>query len=183
MSGFEHQVAAHMVWEGHDQPDILQNGLSIERAIHDRYNAAMRNPYNEIECSDHYSRAMASYGVYQAACGYEYNGPQGLLAFAPRLTPEDFRCAFTAAEGWGTFSQKIKDGVMTSGISLNWGSISLRTIRLDPQGVNLKQMTVKCDGKSIDATLVLKESSVFVEFETPVRISAGQRMEVVLRLH
>ena len=46
---------------------------------------------------------MASYGVFLAACGYEYHGPKGHLAFAPRLTPEDFRAAFTAAEGWGRF--------------------------------------------------------------------------------
>ena len=63
MTGFEWQAAAHMIWEGHDQPDLLEAGLAVSRAIHDRYNAALRNPYNEIECSDHYSRAMASYGV------------------------------------------------------------------------------------------------------------------------
>ncbi len=36
MTGFEYQAAAHMIWEGLDQPDILQNGLAIVRAIHDR---------------------------------------------------------------------------------------------------------------------------------------------------
>ena len=90
MTGFEYQVAGHMIWEG-----MVQEGLAITRAIHDRYHAARRNPWNEVECGDHYARAMASYGVYLAACGYEYHGPQGHLGFAPRLTPEDFRAAFT----------------------------------------------------------------------------------------
>ncbi|MEP6748497.1 MAG: GH116 family glycosyl-hydrolase, partial [Bacteroidota bacterium] len=54
MSGFEHQVAAHMMAEG-----MTDEALILTRAIHDRYHAAKRNPYNEIECSDHYARAMA----------------------------------------------------------------------------------------------------------------------------
>ena len=52
---------------------------------------------------------MASYGVFLALCGFEYHGPKGHLGFAPRLAPDDFRAAFTAAEGWGTISQK-RDG-------------------------------------------------------------------------
>jgi non-lysosomal glucosylceramidase len=42
---------------------------------------------------------MASYGVFTAVCGYEYHGPKGHPGFAPRLTPENCRAAFTAAEG------------------------------------------------------------------------------------
>ena len=101
MNGFEYQVAGHMIWEG-----MVEEGLAVTLAVHDRYHPARRNPWNEVECGDHYARSMASYGVYLAACGYEHHGPKGYLAFAPRLTPENFRAAFTAAEGWGTFSQK-----------------------------------------------------------------------------
>ncbi|KKL26703.1 hypothetical protein LCGC14_2392630, partial [marine sediment metagenome] len=65
MTGFEYQVAGHMIWE-----DKMDYGLSIVKSIHERYGAEKRNPYNEIECSDHYSRSMASYGAYLAACGF-----------------------------------------------------------------------------------------------------------------
>jgi non-lysosomal glucosylceramidase len=36
----------------------------VARAIHDRYAPARRNPYNEIECSDHYARAASGYSVF-----------------------------------------------------------------------------------------------------------------------
>ena len=125
MNGFEYQVAGHMIWEG-----MVQEGLAITRDVHDRYHASRRNPWNEVECGDHYARSMASYGVFLAACGYRYHGPTGFLAFAPRLTPENFRAAFTTAEGWGTFSQKRQGGKQSIVIHLRWGSLRLRTFRL-----------------------------------------------------
>ena len=123
MTGFEYQVAGHMIWEG-----MVQEGLAVTRAIHDRYHAVRRNPWNEVECGDHYARAMASYGVFLAACGYEYHGPKGYLAFAPRLSPENFRAAFTTAEGWGTFAQQRDGAAQQETIELKWGKLRLRRL-------------------------------------------------------
>jgi len=149
MSGFEYQVAAHMIYEG-----MLEEGLAVTRAIHDRYNAALRNPYNEIECSDHYSRAMASYGAFIAACGFEYHGPKGILGFAPRLKPEDFKAAFTAAEGWGTLRQTQTDNVQTAGVQVKWGKLRLRELHLTlPEGATAKGATVTLAGKPLAATV------------------------------
>ncbi|VGO13156.1 hypothetical protein PDESU_01710 [Pontiella desulfatans] len=97
-----------MVAEG--TPELVMQGLAVTRAIHDRYRPEERNPYNEIECSDHYARAMSSYAVFLAACGFEYDGPAGVMGFGPVIQPENFRAPFTAAEGWGTFSQRINGG-------------------------------------------------------------------------
>ena len=86
MNGFEYQAAGHMIWEG-----LVQEGLAVTRAVHDRYHPRHRNPWNEVECGDHYARSMASYGVFLAACGFEYHGPRGRIGFAPRLSPGIFR--------------------------------------------------------------------------------------------
>ena len=99
MSGFEHQVVAHMLAEG-----MVTEGLSVLYAIHDRYHATRRNPYNEIECSDHYGRAMASYGAYVSIAGFEVNGPRHEMKFAPRVKGR-FRGAFINEQGWGTYDQ------------------------------------------------------------------------------
>jgi non-lysosomal glucosylceramidase len=76
---------------------------------------------------------MAYYGVYMAACGFEYHGPKGYIALAPRLTPENFKGAFTAAQGWGTFTQTIRNGTQAAMIDLKWGMLRLRTLALTPR--------------------------------------------------
>jgi len=136
MNGFEHQVAGHMLWEG-----LTLEGLAVERAVHDRYHASRRNPWNEIECGDHYARSMASYGVYLAACGFAYHGPNRHIGFAPKLSPEHFKCAFTSAAGWGSFSQKAESGKLKAEIVVRWGKLELQTIALESAEGSSVQIT------------------------------------------
>lgn len=99
-TGTKYQVAALMLHEG-----MPQEGLTLVGAIHDRYDGVKRNPWNEIECGDHHARAMAGWGYLIGASGYVYDGPAGRIGFAPRVTPDEFRCFFTAAESWGSLAQ------------------------------------------------------------------------------
>ena len=138
MNGFEYQVAGHMIWEG-----MVQEGLAVTRAVHDRYHASKRNPWNEVECGDHYARSMASYGVFIAACGFEYHGPKQHIGFAPKLTPENFKAAFTAAEGWGSLSQSRTGKTQINRIEVKWGGLRLKTLAFElPPGTTLKAATV-----------------------------------------
>lgn len=132
MTGFEYEAAAHMVSEGDE--DLVQYGLAITRAIHDRYSATRgRNPYNEIECSDHYARAGASYGVFLAASGFEFDQVRGRLAFAPVLQKEHFRTPFTTSEAWGTFEQKETQAT----IKITHGNLLLNSLDVEIfRGVN-----------------------------------------------
>jgi hypothetical protein len=181
MTGFEYQAAAHMIWEGLDQPDLLQNGLAITRAIHDRYNAALRNPYNEIECSDHYSRAMASYGVFQAACGFNCHGPQGHVEFAPRLTPENFRATFTTAEGWGSFSQTRQADNQTCGIELKHGRLRLRSVALNVEGFEPTRADAAVADRPEAATIEREGNRIVVRFARDVVLEADQALKLELR--
>lgn len=126
MSGFEHQVAAHMMAEG-----MAEESLILTRSIHDRYHALKRNPYNEIECSDHYGRAMASYGTFISACGFTYHGPKGYIGFSPRLTPENFKAPFTAAEAWGTYSQQRTEKSFMAQLKVKYGKLKVTKFSVD----------------------------------------------------
>jgi hypothetical protein len=172
MSGFEHQAASHMIAEG-----LLLEGLAVTRAIHDRYHASRRNPYNEVECSDHYARAMASYGSFVTLCGFEYHGPRGHLGLAPRLAPENFRAAFTAAEGWGTFAQKRDGNTLKAEIHVRYGRLRLNTLALTGA---YTRVTAKHDGKTVNATVAERDARPVIAFPSSVVIEAGQTLTVSL---
>ena len=125
MSGFEHQVASHMMAEG-----MVEESLILTRAIHDRYHAKKRNPFNEVECSDHYARAMASYGTFITACGFTYHGPKKEIGFAPKLGADNFKAAFTTAEGWGTYSQVKKGKSLECVIDVKWGKLVVEKVNV-----------------------------------------------------
>lgn len=165
MSGFEHQVAAHMMAEG-----LIEEALVLTRAVHDRYHAAKRNPFNEIECSDHYARAMASYGTFITACGFGYHGPSGVISFAPRIGASDFKAPFTAAEGWGTYSQRISASQLIAQISVSYGHVDLRRVRL-VAGFVPKKVDVTLDGKVVGAEFrQLGDGGVEVVFAERLRV-------------
>ena len=176
MNGFEYQVAGHMIAEG-----MLQEGLAITRMVHDRYHAARRNPWNEVECGDHYARSMASYGVFLRACGYEHHGPQGHLGFAPRLTPGDFKCAFTTAEGWGSFSRKSDAQGSQSEIAVRWGRLRLRTLSLSfrPEARPTKVALTSPAGPW-PATLTVTEGKAEIKLGRELILKEGEKVEVVL---
>jgi uncharacterized protein (DUF608 family) len=129
MSGFEHQVASHMMAEG-----MVEESLILTRAVHDRYAGQNRNPFNEIECSDHYARAMASYGTFVTACGFTYHGPKQEIGFAPKLNADNFKAAFTAAEGWGTYSQVKKGRSLECTIDVKWGKLVVKSVNVEKAG-------------------------------------------------
>jgi hypothetical protein len=181
MTGFEWQVASHMIWEG-----MITEGLSVARAIHDRYNAALRNPYNEIECSDHYARAMASYGAFIAACGYKYHGPKGYLAFAPRIKPENFKAAFITAQGWGSFSQKISRQSQTHQIELKYGTLKINEMQFVlgtpygelAEGVRPARVTAKLNGQNVRVSYQLDERKLRILFGKPIILVKGDNLSI-----
>jgi hypothetical protein len=175
MNGFEYQVAGHMIWEG-----MVQQGLAVTRAVHDRHHPIKRNPWNEVECGDHYSRSMASYGVFIAACGFEYHGPKQHNGFSPKLTPENFKAAFTCAEGWGSYAQRIESGKLKAAISLCCGKMKLKTITLNVPQAAARSVKVELAGKIVPAQLDRLDSRVVISLAAGVEIQAGQSLIISL---
>jgi non-lysosomal glucosylceramidase len=171
MNGFEYQAAGHMVAEG-----MVREGLAVTRAVHDRYHASRRNPYNEIECGDHYARSMASYGVFVSLCGFECHGPKKHLGFAPKITPENFKAPFIAAAGWGTYSQRIDNGKLTAEFCVRHGKLALATLALEHEGGD--KVSVKQGATTVPATLKRTAKRILVTIDSPLEIAAGEMLAV-----
>jgi uncharacterized protein (DUF608 family) len=179
MNGFEYQVAGHMIWEG-----MLTEGLAITRAVHDRYHASRRNPWNEVECGDHYARSMASYGVFLAACGFEYDGAKGHIGFAPKLMPENFKAAFTAAEGWGTYEQRREADSQSHSIRVRHGQLRLLSVAIE-LGANaqLQSISAKVAGNSVPAKSDQVGLRLLVTFDHDHVVTLESPFELQLKFH
>ncbi|HUC86147.1 MAG TPA: GH116 family glycosyl hydrolase, partial [Candidatus Acidoferrales bacterium] len=178
MNGFEYQAAGHMLWEG-----MILEGLAVTRAVHDRYHAARRNPWNEIECGDHYVRSMASYGVFIAACGFEYHGPKGHVGFAPRLTPENFQAAFIGAEGWGTYRQERSARFQNHFLEMKHGRLQLKSFAAElAPGMRLAGVAAKVDERTVSAAAVQTGLRVETTFADEILVAAGARLQIEMQL-
>jgi hypothetical protein len=173
MNGFEYQAAAHMIAEG-----MVKEGMTVIKTLDERYDGNKRNPFNEVECGDHYARSMAGYGALIAISGFEHHGPGRHLGFAPKLTPENFRAPFVAAQGWGTFSQRIENGNLAAAIEVRHGELTLSTLALEHEGG--RRLTVTRGAERIPSSFKRDRKRVLVTLGTPVRLGAGDKLGVVL---
>jgi hypothetical protein len=131
-------------------------------------------------CGDHYARAMASYGVFLAACGFKYHGPKGHIGFAPRLTPEHFRAPFTTAEGWGTFSQERGAKGLRAELEVRWGRLRVRTVTLAGDGRMGRTVAVSVGGKPVEAKLEGEGQRLLVTLGTEAAIRTGERLALII---
>jgi non-lysosomal glucosylceramidase len=178
MSGFEYAASSLMMWHG-----MPERSLAHTRILHERYQGAKRNPWNEVEWGGFYSRAMASYGVFTAACGFEYNGPAGTMAFAPKVKPERFKAAFTTAEGWGSFEQSrdVQQQTQNHRIDLKWGSLELKEISFElPARAVARKVAVEAGGKMPAYGFRQQGNRVTVTFAEKTLLSAGSRLNIAI---
>jgi len=176
-TGIEYQVAGHMVWEG-----MVEEALAICYGIQKRYDPARHNPFNEVECGDHYARAFASWGVYTALAGYEYHGPKGHLGFAPRISPDDFRAAFTTAQGWGSFAQQRTGKAQDEYIEVRWGKLRLKSLAFAvPGGFGSARPVVSVGDRTIEHAYSLKDGRLEIDLKDELLLSKGQTLHVAIR--
>ena len=110
---------------------------------------------------------------------------QGLLAFAPRLSPDDFRAAFTTAEGWGTFSQKREPLSYHASLQVRWGRLKLRRLTLGARpGFRPEIARVTNAGVPLnDVKLTVKpgDPTILLEFPSELTVKAGDSLEITLK--
>jgi non-lysosomal glucosylceramidase len=174
MSGFEHQVAAHLMAEG-----MVEESLILTRVIHDRYHGAKRNPFNEIECSDHYARAMASYGSFINACGFDYHGPKGYIKFSPAWGAENFKAPFTSADGWGSYTQKKMGTKQIHTISLKYGELQLEQLTFKSMIGKLKSLSVRLRSQTIPVRFEQRGTDLIIKSDNQIILKTNESLNII----
>lgn len=124
-TGIEHQVAASLLYTGR-----IEDALRIERSLRARYDGTHRNPWNEIECGNHYARSLASWALLLAASGVQWDAPTRVLSFAPAV-PGPFRSLFTTGTGWGRV--EIDDHALT--VHVDGGVLDVGELQLSGETI------------------------------------------------
>jgi len=174
-TGIEYQVAAGLLWEG-----MVDEALLVLHGIEQRYDGTQHNPWNEVECGDHYARALASWGVLHALAGFKYDGPAGRLTIAPSVQQDKFRCFFAAGTGWGVLTQsRSKAGIQVNAIEIRSGVLTLKRFATEISS----QLTVQdvLTSAPRTPTFLQRGSHVEVEFAEPVALTAGQTLTLTIR--
>lgn len=113
-TGVEYQVAAHCVREG-----LTEQATAVAEAIWARHDGRRRNPFNEVECGDHYVRAMSGWSLLEASLGLSWNQIDGTLRVGRTGT-----FPILTGEGWGTVNV-VRDAVT---LSCHSGRLGVRRV-------------------------------------------------------
>jgi uncharacterized protein (DUF608 family) len=188
MTGFEYAAAAAMVQAG-----LLREGFAATRGVWARYDGRLRqgvavggfngNPFGDDECGKYYARAMSVWSMLLACQGFIYDGPAGTLGFRPVWRPEDHVSFFTAAEGWGLFTQRRTADSQTAKIELRSGKLNLTTLVLQlPEGAKPTKVTVQHQGQVIPMTFTVDRRDLRIKLAKPLGVKCGQSLVTTIAL-
>ena len=163
-TGVEYQVAAHCLQEGLTEP-----GLRLLKALRTRYNGSRRNPYNEIECGDHYARAMSGWSTLEAHTNSHYNALTSTLTLG-RSVP---RYPLFAGTGWATVK------ITPAAIDLHTQGGHLEIARILLPATTSATATVELDTSPIQCTIeAAKDTQRFTFVNGPAHLTPGQTLHI-----
>jgi hypothetical protein len=135
-TGLEYTAATGMIYEGMDK-----EGFQIIRDVRNRHDGYKRNPFNEEECGNHYTRGMASWSAIPAISRFNYSG----VTHSFSITSKPGKYFWSNGHSWGNVvvaSNKIT-------IAVHYGKLAVQSIHLsNGKSLQLKQVATIEEGKS-----------------------------------
>ncbi|MBN1535466.1 MAG: hypothetical protein JW908_01955 [Anaerolineales bacterium] len=119
-TGIEYEIATLLIYEG-----MIEEGLDIVKAVRERHNGVRRNPWNEVECGNHYARSMASWGLLLALTGFHYDAHTHSISFNPVYQSNNFQGLFTTGSCWGSYSQQFDNDKFDLFIDIIYGTLEI----------------------------------------------------------
>jgi non-lysosomal glucosylceramidase len=150
MTGFEYTAAVGMIYEG-----AVDDGLLCIEAIRTRYDGKRRSPFNEAECGHHYARAMASWAAILALTGFEYDGVNARVKFAPATKPSvQF---WSNGSAWGIIRQKPQGDTISCELAVGNGTLKVQTLTLTGWGSTKLEAPQNATGGEVVSFSVRRE--------------------------
>ncbi len=190
-TGVEYPAAAEMIETG-----LLRQGFVVARAAWLRYDGRRRaglttdswgakafnsNPFGDDECGSFYARAMSNWSLLLACQGYIYDGPAGAIGFKPKWQPENHASFFTAAEGWGLFTQQREPTRQTEQIKVVCGKLHVRTMVFElPDGIAAKNVQVNVAGAVLPAKFVQNGDEIRITLAEPAVVKTDQALNIAI---
>jgi hypothetical protein len=141
--------------------------------VRGRYDGTRRTPYNEIECGDHYSRAMAGWSLLQACTGSFADVIDGRFVVGHR----DGRAPLLAGTAWG------RTTIAADAVSLEilGGSYRLQVIgvRARDDRTSTAPREVRLDGRRIDVDIDYGPDQIDIRPRSEVELRTGSCLQVV----
>ncbi|MDP6348810.1 MAG: GH116 family glycosyl hydrolase [Chloroflexota bacterium] len=176
-TGVEYAVAGQLIYEGH-----VNEALEIVSAVRSRQNGRIRNPWNEVECGDHYARTLASWNLLDALSGYLYDAGAAALAATPRVSADLYRAFFIGNRGWGSYWQETARGAHTAGLGIAHGEVQIAQLNLAlSDGFAPETVAVSFAGSPLDANWEVTNGQLAVTLADTATIRAGEELVIIAR--
>jgi non-lysosomal glucosylceramidase len=172
-TGTEYQVAAHCLMEG-----LVDEGLELLEAVRRRYDGTRRNPFNEIECGDHYARAMAGWSVLEAISGWRYNAVDNSVHVGSPAAGPRCRMPVLAGTGWGEIDLRRDAATTTLAVSCHGGQIWIGRVAIaDGQAGTI---SAKLGSRQLQVTAADRNEpgKMAISFPEPALIEPGEHLEI-----
>lgn len=156
--------------------------MKIINAVRKRYNGSHRNPWNEVECGDHYVRAMSSWTLLHALTGISYSSKLNQLSLSPKINQRDFQSFFITKSAWGKISQRITQKMLTCSITISYGTLELSSTKIDLKDefkeVKISKSMVISEGKyqDVGVTQIFNGSIIEISFDETLNLNEGHQL-------
>jgi uncharacterized protein (DUF608 family) len=169
-TGIEYQVAASLIYSG-----FIDEGLTVVKALRERYSGRNRNPWDELECGHHYARAMASWAVLLALSGYQYDGVSNFIAFSPKINKDNFSTFWSSGSGWGRF--EVGDDKIT--LKVEYGTLKLSKLGISKEYKFKSIKRVLLNFKEKEAGLKQEGDLTLVCFDEFIELGRGGELTII----
>jgi uncharacterized protein (DUF608 family) len=119
-TGLEYTAASGMIYEG-----MIADAIRTIVNVRNRFDGNKRNPFNEVECGNHYARAMASWSTILALSGFHYSAVNETLSISS--TPGQYFWSNGYAWGNASVSKRARGGVNVKILVAN-GRLDLKSL-------------------------------------------------------